>query len=66
MARNDGCFHFAAAEGVGEDGAIGGTVVGHQQIQLTILGSMKQWKKTNDSNSNIPNWDELSILMWIK
>ena len=45
MARNDGCFHFAAAEGVGEDGAIGGTVVGHQQIQLTILGSMKKWKK---------------------
>ena len=37
MACNDGCFHFLATESVGENGAIGGTVVGHQQIQVTIL-----------------------------
>ena len=41
MACNDGCFHFAATESVGENGAIGSTVVGHQQIQVTILSIEK-------------------------
>jgi len=41
MACNDGCFHFAATESVGEDGAIGDSVVGHQQIQVTILSIEK-------------------------